>query len=400
MVKAAKAEAKVEEKAISKKVELPELNVGFIGHVDHGKTTLVAALSGKWLDVHSEEIKRGITIKLGYADIKLKSKMVSLIDAPGHETLMAVMISGAAIMDAALLLCAANEPCPQPQTREHLAALKILGIEKIIIVQNKIDLVTKAQALENYKQIKDFAKESLGFDVPIIPVSAQKKVNIDILLEAMDEFFKTPDRNPNADPEMLIARSFDINKPGTNIDELVGGVIGGAIVQGIFKKGMEIELKPGLKKEGKQGQVSWEPIKTKINSIVVGSILLEEKGPGGSIAFSTNLDPALTKADSFVGNIAGLPGKLPEVYERLELEMHLFDKVLGIKEDLPITQVQQREPLMLSLGTSTTLGVVARPGKRIIAILKRPVCARKGTKVAISRQIRGRWHLIGYGVIQ
>ena len=145
----------------------PVVNIGMVGHVDHGKTTLTRALSGVWTDTHSEERKRGISIKLGYADTafyKTKDgeyyptgkrpdgkkdvdkellRVVSFVDAPGHETLMAVMISGSSIMDGALLLISATEKCPQPQTREHLSALQIAGIENIIIVQNKIDIVTK-----------------------------------------------------------------------------------------------------------------------------------------------------------------------------------------------------------------------------------------------------------------
>src|SRR3989344_3879582 len=152
----------------------PEINLGMIGHVDHGKTTLTEKLTGKWTDTHSEELKRGITIRLGYANFSIyKTKEgyttkkdkdakllrnISIVDAPGHETLMATMLSGAAIMDGALLLIAANEECPQPQTKEHLMALEIIGIKQIVIVQNKIDLVSKEEALENYKQIKDFVK--------------------------------------------------------------------------------------------------------------------------------------------------------------------------------------------------------------------------------------------------
>src|SRR5660397_236402 len=114
-----------------------------VGHVDHGKTTLVSALSGVWTDQHSEEVKRGISIRLGYANVTFKKcpqcpepdaytvasvcekcgakaeplRTVSFVDAPGHETLMATMLSGAAIMDGAILVIAANEPCPQPQTK-------------------------------------------------------------------------------------------------------------------------------------------------------------------------------------------------------------------------------------------------------------------------------------------
>src|SRR3990167_4291660 len=120
----------------------PALNIGMVGHVDHGKTTLLERLSGKWTDTHSEELKRGITIRLGYADVVFRkcnkckgsnvytvqescpkcnsktiaTRKVSFIDAPGHESLMATTLSGAAIIDYALLLISANEHCPQPQT--------------------------------------------------------------------------------------------------------------------------------------------------------------------------------------------------------------------------------------------------------------------------------------------
>ena len=177
----------------------PEINIGMIGHVDHGKTTLTKALSGEWTDRHSEEIKRGISIRLGYADAAFYKcddcekytnaptcpecggdatflRAISLVDAPGHETLMATMLSGAAMMQGALLLIAANEPCPQPQTEEHLMALSIIGVEKIIIVQNKVDIVTKEEAMENYREIKKFVKGTIAEGAPIIPVSAHHDV--------------------------------------------------------------------------------------------------------------------------------------------------------------------------------------------------------------------------------
>ena len=165
--------------AKKEKVLQPEINIGMVGHVDHGKTTLLERLSGVWTDTHSEEIKRGITIRLGYADTvfykegkeyttrpknKTKAKLlrkVSFIDAPGHESLMATMLSGATIMDGALLLIAANEECPQPQTREHLMALEIVGVKNVVIVQNKVDLADEKGVLKNYEQIKKFVKGSI-----------------------------------------------------------------------------------------------------------------------------------------------------------------------------------------------------------------------------------------------
>ncbi len=249
----------------------PEINIGMIGHVDHGKTTLSQRLTGKWTDEHSEELKRGISIKLGYADAAFYKcpncddpqcygttkkcslcggtaellRVVSFVDAPGHETLMAIMLSGAAIMDGAVLVIAANEQCPQPQTREHLAALDIAGIKNVVIVQNKIDLVSEKNAIKNYEQILKFVKSTCAENAPIIPVSSHHDINIEVLIKAMEEHIPTPKRVLDKPPLMYIARSFDINKPGTDIDKLVGGILGGALIQGVLKKGDEIEIRPG-----------------------------------------------------------------------------------------------------------------------------------------------------------
>ena len=230
-----------------------EVNIGLVGHVDHGKTTLVKALTGAWTDTHSEELKRGITIRLGYADVEIKcccdhsttkeecphckkqtkaKRKVAFIDAPGHETLMAVMISGSAIMDGAMLIVAANEECPQPQTYEHLTALEIMGIKNIIVVQNKIDLVSKEEAMGNQQQIRKFLKGTIAENAPIIPVAAHHGINIDALAEAIEEYIPTPERDVTLPMMMYIARSFDINKPGAKLNKIHGGVIGGSIVQG------------------------------------------------------------------------------------------------------------------------------------------------------------------------
>ncbi len=398
---------------------LPVMNIGLIGHVDHGKTTLTSALSGRWTDTHSEELKRGITIKLGYADIEIRKdkkgnftneskvdgketeliRKISLVDAPGHETLMAVMISGAAIMDGAILMVAANEECPQPQTREHLTVLKILGIKNIIVVQNKVDLVKQGEAKKHYLQVKKFVTDTLGFEVPIIPMSAQKGANLDILLEAIEEFMPTPKEKEKADASFIVARSFDINKPGTEIKKLTGGILGGTITGGIFKIGQEIEISPGFKTETK-GIANWTPVKTKIKNIVAGNKSIKEKGPGGSVAIETELDPAQAKTDSLVGNIVGTPGKTPKIVYNLKLETQLFDKVLGAKEDLPIDNIKMHEPLVLNVGTATTWGTVSQIGNTTIINLKRAISVNAGAKVAISRKFGSRWHLIGWGEVK
>jgi len=245
---------------MNKTRNLPELNVGVVGHIDHGKTTLLSRLSGKFTDTHSEELKRGITIKLGYAETTIYQcgktftnkeeknckpvRYISFIDAPGHEMLMATMLSGAAIIDAAILVIAANEGI-KPQTREHFLALQAKNIKNIIVIQNKIDLVSKEQALKNYKEIKEFLKGTIAENSPVIPISAQQGVNIEKIFQALAEI-EIPKKDTKSEPVFLVARSFDINRPGTTIDKLKGGVLGGILKKGILKVGDEIEIKPGI----------------------------------------------------------------------------------------------------------------------------------------------------------
>lgn len=389
---------------------IPEANIGLVGHVDHGKTTLTQALSGKWTDEHSEELKKGITIRIGYADVSYyknddgelnvdgdgdEVRTVSLVDAPGHETLMANVLSGAAIMDGAVLLIAADEECPQPQTREHLAALDITGIDNIVIAQNKIDLVSEEEVKENYEQIKEFTEGTVAEDAPVIPISAQHGVNIDALLEAIDEEIPTPDRDEDADPKMLVARSFDINKPGTPIEDIRGGVVGGSLVNGELEEGEEIELRPGVR----DGD-TWEPVTTEVESILQGNKPVEKGNPGGLLAVETGLDPSVTKSDGLSGNVLGRKGELPETTKSIEIEANLMERLVGSEEDEEIDNIKKNEALMINVGTGKSAGIVTQAGDRVRLDLKVPVCAEEGDRIAISRQIGSRWRLIGHGNIR
>ena len=405
-----------------KEIVQPEMNIGLVGHVDHGKTTLTESLSGKWTDTHSEEMKRGITIRLGYADANIykcskcgkytvlprcecggaveSARKVSFVDAPGHESLMATMLSGATIMDGALLLVAANEECPQPQTREHLMALDISGIKHVIIVQNKIDLVTEEQAMKNYEQIQAFLKGSPYENAPIIPISAQRRVNIDMLLDAIITHIPVPKRDPSKDPIMYVARSFDINKPGTDPMAMVGGVLGGSLTQGQFKVKDEIEIRPG-KTYDEHGTMKWIPIKTTITSLKTGGVDVKALGPGGSIGVLTSLDPAVVKSDALTGNVVGLVDKLPPVWSELKLKTYLMERVVGVKEDQAVDNIKLYEPLMLNVNAAATVGIVTKLKKdEFDCKLKLPICAEKGAKISISRRIGNRFRLIGYGIIQ
>ena len=401
----------------SEKVVQPELNIGMVGHVDHGKTTLLERLSGVWADTHSEEIKRGITIRLGYADAvfykegndytaKLKNKSkakvlrkVSFVDAPGHESLMATMLSGATIMDGALLLIAANETCPQPQTREHLMALQIIGIKNVVIVQNKIDLVDEKGAMNNYKQIKAFVKGTDYENAPIIPLSAQHNVGISALIEAIEKTISTPKRDKSKDPSMLVARSFDINRPGSLPKDLIGGVLGGSMKQGILQAKQDIEIKPGRKVMEKNKDV-WKPVITKIVDLKYGGASVKEISPGGTVGILTSLDPSIVKSDSLGGSIVGLPGKLPDVLYEITLSLNLLERVVGTQEELKVDPIKMNETLMLNVNSAATVGIVnGFKKKNVTCRLKIPVCAEINSRVTISRMIGNRFRLIGYGEI-
>lgn len=401
----------------------PEVNIGTLGHVDNGKSTLVQALTGIWTAKHSEELKRGITIRVGYADGRFYRcpnhdppegytteetcpicggktellRMVSFVDCPGHHSLMVTMLSGAALMDGALFVAAADAKFPQAQDREHLIAAEMAGIKNLVVIQNKIDIVDRDRAVENYNEIKAFLQTTSYADAPIIPVSAQHKVNIDAVVYAIEKYIPTPRRDPNAPPKMYILRSFDVNKPGTEAEDLVGGVVGGSIVQGVFKVGDVMEIRPGVRVE-EGGKPSYKPLQTEIRSLQVSIGPVSEAKPGGLVGVGTSLDPSVTKSDGLVGNIIG-KGDLPPVLDRLTLKVQLFEKVVGTEELMKVEKIKTGEALVLNVATAVTAGVVtsARDGE-VEVTLKKPVCIEGDSKVAISRRIGGGWRLIGYGV--
>lgn len=400
----------------------PSINIGTSGHVDHGKTTLIEAITGIWTSAHSEELRRGITIKVGYADAAFYKcqncpppvcystqptctncggqseliRVVSFVDSPGHESLMANMLSGAALMDGSILVVAANEKVPQPQTREHLLALQVLGIQQIVIVQNKVDLTEYEKALDNYEDIKNFVKGSIAEQAPVIPVSAQHKLNIDALIEAIENTIKTPPRTNNAPAIMHVLRSFDINKPGIPIKQVKGGAIGGALVQGEFQIGDEIEIRPGFLEEKKS---KYEPINSTIATLGTGAGIVDRVRPGGLVAIGTKLDPTFIKSDSLIGSVVGKPNTLPKDVEDITVEVHLFDTAVGTQDMVKVEPVKVKESLRLNIGTAATVGTVTNSKDSKIEIkLKKPVCLIPKSRVAISRRIADRWRLIGAGM--
>jgi translation initiation factor 2 subunit 3 len=404
----------------------PEANIGTLGHVDNGKSTIVQAITGIWPARHSEELRRGITIRIGYADAAIYrcptceepfnytteekcaicgsetvfERAISFIDCPGHHSLMVTMLSGAALFDGAVFVVDARHTFPQPQDSEHLQAASIMDIDKVIVAQNKIDVISRERALQNYHEIREYLKMTKLENSPIIPISAQHKVGVELLLWAIQKFIPTPLRDLSKPFRMPILRSFDVNPPGTPGNFIRGGVIGGSIIQGKIRVGDEIEIAPGIPLEDKPGS-RYESIYTEVVNIKAGGRDVEEAMSGGLTGIETKLDPALTKADAMTGNIAGKPGTLPPTFYNLSLEYTLFKYVVGVKDKMEVTPIADKEPLVLNVYSAVTTGVVTHRTKDRIEInLMRPIVAQQGDKVSISRKIGAGWRLIGYGVIR
>ncbi|XP_076930043.1 eukaryotic translation initiation factor 2 subunit gamma-like [Bidens hawaiensis] len=425
------------------------INIGTIGHVAHGKSTLVKAISGVQTVRFKSELERNITIKLGYASAKIykcedercpppmcykaygsgkedsppcdvpgfeSSKMklmrhVSFVDCPGHDILMATMLNGAAIMDGALLLIAANESCPQPQTSEHLAAVEVMRLQHIIILQNKVDLVQENEAINQHDTIQKFIQGTVADGAPVIPVSAQLGYNIDAVCEYIIKRIPVPRRNFISPPNMIVIRSFDVNKPGCEVDEIRGGVAGGSILKGVLKVNQHIEVRPGIVVKDERGNIKCTPIYSRIVSLFAEQNQLQFAVPGGLIGVGTTIDPTLTRADRLVGQVLGEVGSLPDVFVQLEVDYFLLRQLLGVKakgreEQAKVSKLSLGEILMLNIGSVSTgarvLEVMKDEEKRHVAKLQltSPVCTSTGEKIALSRRVDKHWRLIGWGQIK
>ncbi|MCS7138819.1 MAG: translation initiation factor IF-2 subunit gamma, partial [Crenarchaeota archaeon] len=308
-------------------------------------------------------------------------------------------LSGAAVMDAAILVIGADEVCPQPQTYEHLLAAEIMGIKKLIVVQNKIDIVSRERALKNLEEIRHFLSRTSYADATIVPVSAQHKVNIDILLYVIQKEVPTPIFDLSSPARMIVIRSFDVNRPGTVIKEIRGGVIGGSIIRGEIKVGDELEILPGLRIK-KDDSVETIPLITEVVSVGFDNVFVDRVRSGGLVGIGTTLDPSLTKNDMLVGNLVGKPGTLPPVARSITLEYSMFERVVGVKDMIKNEPLRVGEVLNVNVGSALTQATVKDVrDNRVRLDLKIPVCVEKGQRIAVSRLFERRWRLIGHGVI-
>lgn len=307
-------------------------------------------------------------------------------------------------MDAALLLIAGNESCPQPQTSEHLAAIEIMKLENIIILQNKVDLMREEVTQQHYESILKFIRGTVAEKSPVIPISAQLKVNVDAVLDAIVNTIPVPVRDLSMEPRMIIIRSFDVNKPGAEIDDLKGGVAGGSILHGVLKLGDEIEIRPGIVSRDNSGALKCAPLFSRVISLNSEGNDLKYAVPGGLIGVGTQIDPTLCRADRLVGFVLGLKGKLPDIYSEIEINFYLLRRLLGVKtadgKQAKVAKLAKNEVIMVNIGsTSTGAKVAAIKNDAAKLVLTSPVCTDIGEKVALSRRIDKHWRLIGWATI-
>ncbi len=402
----------------------PIINVGFIGHVSDGKSTVTRRLTDVETQKFSKEKETNITIRLGYANAKIykcetcpepacyystgiNTKIneckhcgekgilinhISFVDCPGHNSFMGTMLNGTSVMDYTITVeSVVNKTFPAPQTIQHLDAIESNNIPNVAMVLNKVDLVNEITTFEKIDVLKEFLQKYKSKSNPIIPISATFDVNIDVICEILAKL-KVPSRE--YEPEKLrmnIIRSFNINLPGTKIENLKGGVVGGSIIKGTINLNDTIYIYPGMIYEDK-----YEPLKAKVLSIFSEKTPLESAVCGGLIALGLDIDPGLTGDDALVGNVIKINNKFDDnnqfyVTKKIQLDIKYFDNfnqdILGqnnkyilninmnnIQADLEDNYFVFEKPIYIETNDNITISMKNQEGLQVIGTGKLVTC--------------------------
>ncbi|AFM43538.1 selenocysteine-specific translation elongation factor SelB [Desulfosporosinus acidiphilus SJ4] len=348
--------------------------VGTAGHVDHGKTELIRALSGIETDRLREEKQRGISIELGFAHMVLPSgRKVSIVDVPGHERFIRQMLAGASGMDIVLLVIAADEGI-MPQTKEHLDILTLLEIPRGIVVLNKIDLVDEEWLDLMEEDIIEKLKNTVFENVPICRVSAVKGLGLEPLKREIDQILSEVESKKSTGPvRMPIDRVFSIQGFGT--------VVTGTLQSGTVILGQELAIEPG-------------EIKAKVRSVQVHNEKVKEASAGQRVA--VNL-AGVDVAEVERGSVLVTPNVFP-AGTILDLSLRNLPS-----SDKPITQ---RQRVRFHIGTTEVLGRIhllnheeLTPGQEGFAqiLLEEPVAVASGDRFVL--RFYSPPHTIGGGKI-
>ena len=308
----------------------PHVNIGTIGHIDHGKTTLTAAISKVLsdrglakaedfadIDAAPEEKERGITINTAHIEYETEKRHYAHIDAPGHADYVKNMITGAAQMDGAILVVAATDG-PMPQTREHILLAKQVGVDYIIVFLNKTDMVDDEELIDLVEmEVRDLLSE-YGYDgdnTPVIRGSALKALNGDKeaeeqimkLMDTVDEYIPTPERDESKPFMMPIEDVFTITGRGT--------VASGRIERGVIKLGDEVEI-VGLVED---------VLKTTVTGIEMFRKTLDEGQAGDNIGA---LLRGVNREQVVRGQVLAAPGSV-QTHEKFSAEVYIMSKEEG-----------------------------------------------------------------------
>ncbi len=384
----------------------PHLNVGTIGHIDHGKTTLTAAitkvLSSKKLaqftafdqiDKAPEERERGITIAIAHVEYETPKRHYAHVDCPGHADYIKNMITGAAQMDGAILVVGANDG-PMPQTREHILLARQVGVPSVVVFMNKVDMVDDPELLDLVElEVRDLLKkyDFPGDDVPVIRGSALKALGCGCgkddcpnckpildLMEAVDSYVPQPTRETDKPFLMPIEDVFSISGRGT--------VVTGRVERGKVKVGEEVEI-VGFK----------DTAKTVVTGVEMFRKLLDEGQAGDNIGV---LLRGLKREDVERGQVLALPGSITP-HTRFEGSVYVLTKEEGGRHTPFFSNYRPQ----FYLRTTDVTGIVTLPegtemvmpgdNINIVGELITPVALEQGLRFAIREGGR----TVGAGVV-
>ena len=382
----------------------PHVNIGTIGHVDHGKTTLTAAItkvmaqmSGKGkaikfdeIDKAPEERERGITIATAHVEYETAERHYAHVDCPGHADYVKNMITGAAQMDGAILVVSAADG-PMPQTREHILLARQVGVPHIVVFMNKVDLVDDAELLDLVDmEVRELLSkyEFPGDDTPIIRGSASNAMNdtnneigrdkIIELMNAVDSFIPMPKREVDRPFLMPVEDIFSISGRGT--------VVTGRIERGVIKVGEEIEI-VGLK----------NTVKTTVTGVEMFRKLLDRGEAGDNVGL---LLRGTKKEDVERGQVLAAPASITP-HTEFEAEVYILSKDEGGRH----THFTQGYRPQFYFRTTDVTGVITLPEDREIVMpgdnvklkvkLITPIAMDKGLRFAIREGGR----TVGAGVV-
>jgi len=338
------------------------LNICTLGSVADGKSTMVKMLTGEKTQRDSRELKRNITINAGYANLKIwecldcnikyssgegvieyncsncdvncnLNKHISFADCPGHQELIITTMSSVSIMGGCIVIISVETPLKdKPQLKQHLLAAKFANLTKLIICLNKCDLQEKSIVMERYNELLLILEEFKIEPLIIIPTSFTNNCGSVELINAIDKYFTISENDSLTEKTLFrITRTFDINKPGTQFQNVTGGCIGGTLISGKLKINDEVEIRPGILTKGKNGKYTHEPIITNLLSFETNNNNLEQVIPGGLVSIRTNIDPYYCKGNNMLcGNVLGKVGELPPVYHDINIEYTKIENFNGI----------------------------------------------------------------------